>query len=120
MRMTMLFGVIVVLGLQSCAFHASEKYACRNFLGWKELASPPSNAAELYALPNSIGRLDTRRYHEHWYEDSEANTLGSCRHLKTERTGCGTQTAVFVNTRGTWQMQELPQITICAAQAATR
>jgi hypothetical protein len=91
MRKTLLLAAIP-LGLQSCTFHASEKYACRDFAGWSELPAPPENAEQLYAIPDSGGPPNDRRYHEHWYRDPHNdNVLGSCRHLKNDAGGCGTQ-----------------------------
>jgi hypothetical protein len=110
MRRITLIALAVLIGLQGCASLSHEKEACQTFVGYPQLAAPPENIEQLYAL-KSFGKL-REGYHEHWYETGD-DSLAACRHLKGERGGCATEETWFVRTVNGWEVGTA-QIIVCA------
>jgi hypothetical protein len=69
MRRIALSALAMLIGLQGCASLSHEKEACQAFVAYPQLAAPPENVAQLYAL-KSFGR-PRKGYHEHWYKTGD-------------------------------------------------
>lgn len=102
----------VLVCLQGCASLSlpQEKQACPAFVAYPQLAAPPDNVEQLYAL-DYVGR-PRRGYHEHWYKLDD-NTLGACRHRKRERGSCSTEEIWFTRTINGWEMGS-KEVVVCA------
>jgi hypothetical protein len=106
--------LLVLISLQACTPQQREANACRAFVAYDPLPAPPENVESLYAL-TGFGRPEPR-YHEHWYRIRD-DTLAACRHIKAERTGCGTQEIEFVKTANGWEISKPLVVIICASGA---
>src|SRR3569833_2864786 len=92
-------AIVVLVSVQGCKSLSQEKQACPAFAGYAQLAAPPDNVEQLYALKD-FGKL-RKGYHEHWYKPDD-DSLAACRHLKRGGGGCATEQTRFVRTPRGW------------------
>src|SRR4051812_37062326 len=113
MRRIALITLATLIGLQGCASLSHEKEACEMFAAYPQLAAPPENVEQLYAL-KSFGK-PRRGDHEHWYKLGD-DSLAACRHLRGERSSCATQYTWFVRTINGWEVSTA-EVVVCASDA---
>jgi hypothetical protein len=113
MRRIALITLAALISLQGCASLSHEKEACGMFAAYPQLAAPPENVEQLYAI-RGFGK-PRRGYHEHWYKLGD-DSLAACRHLRGERSGCATEATRFVRTINGWEMGTA-EIIVCASDA---